>query len=195
MSLPLDGAGGRFAPRRRRHAALFGSIILACVMAMFVALLATRSSAQDKQARSPLLGHLAPPVVGTSVQGAPVKLSDYSGRYVLVNFFATWCVPCQQEHPQLQAWTSRHASKGDATVFGVVFDDTAANAHRFMQQNGGAWPVIDDPGGVIALNYGVRGPPESFLVGPDGVVQVKFIGEVTADGLDRAIARLQARGI
>ena len=85
-------------------------------------------------------------------------------------------------------------AKGDATVFGVVFDDTAANARTFMHNNGGAWPAIADPSGDIALNFGVRGPPESFLVGADGIVLAKFIGQVTADGLDRLLAQVQARG-
>jgi len=188
MTAPIE------EPRSRRgHTALIVSIVLACVMAMFVALLATRSSAQDKQARSPLLGRPVPQVAGAGLDGQPVALSSYQGKYVLVNFFATWCVPCQQEHPELQRWMSRHAAKGDATVFGVVFDDTAANARTFMRTNGGAWPVVADPSGDVALNFGVRGPPESFLVGPDGIVLAKFIGQVTADGLDRLLAQVQAR--
>jgi len=161
-------------------------------MALFVALLATRAPAVDKQATSPLLGKPAPDIQGVDLAGQPARVAADRGRFVLVNFFASWCVPCQQEHPQLERFVAMHKAKGDATVFGVIFDDTTANARAFVQRSGGDWPIVADPGGTVALDYGVRGPPESYLIGPDGTVLAKFIGAVTADGLDRILARASA---
>lgn len=178
-------------PRRRGHTALIAALAVGLVAALFVALLATRSPAVDKQATSPLLGRPAPALSGVDLSGRPVQLSGLRGKFVLVNFFASWCIPCQREHPELEQFVERHAAKGDATVLGVIFDDTAANARRFVAANGGDWPIVDDPSGQVALDFGVRGPPESFLVAPDGTVLVKFIGQVTADGLDRVLAGVQ----
>jgi cytochrome c biogenesis protein CcmG/thiol:disulfide interchange protein DsbE len=181
--------------RGRSHTALIVAVVIAVVMSAFIALLATRKSAVDQQARSPLLGQPAPAIAGrdiTGQQNQQIDLSGLRGRYVLVNFFASWCIPCQIEHPELVRWLARHAAKGDASVLAVTFEDTAGNARTFMQHNGGDWPVVADPGGQIALDYGVRGPPESYLLNPDGVVLAKFVGRVSADGLDNLLARAEA---
>jgi cytochrome c biogenesis protein CcmG/thiol:disulfide interchange protein DsbE len=183
--------------KRVGRPALIVAAALACVMAMFVAVLATRGSALDKQAQSPLLGRMAPAVVGTGLDGATIQLSALRGKYVLVNFFATWCIPCQREHAQLQQWMDAHASRGDATVLGVIFDDTAANARQYMHDRGGRWPIVDDAGGQLALAFGVRGPPESFMVSPGGVVLAKYVGQVTVGGrhgLEALLAQAQAAG-
>jgi cytochrome c biogenesis protein CcmG/thiol:disulfide interchange protein DsbE len=178
--------------RRRPHTALIAAVVIGCVMALFVAVLATRKSAADQQALSPLLDKPAPEITGTSLNGGSVQLSGLHGKFVLVNFFASWCVPCHEEHPQLITWLARHATKGDAAIVGVTFEDSDSNARAFMKDNGGSWPVLADPKPDFpyALAYGVRGPPESFLVSPDGFVLAKFVGPVTADGLDRLLTRV-----
>jgi cytochrome c biogenesis protein CcmG/thiol:disulfide interchange protein DsbE len=107
----------------------------------------------------------------------------------VVNFFATWCVPCITEHPELVDFADRHAQVGDASVVSVVFDDEAENVTDFFGENGGDWPVVD--GGDVILNWAVAQVPESFVVNPDGVVAAKVVGGVTADGLDDLLATLQ----
>jgi len=169
--------------------------VVGVVMALFVAVLATRRPALDKQADSPLLGKAAPPLAGTAIDGRPVDLQRLRGRFVVVNFLASWCVPCREEHPQLVSFVQRHRGADDAEVLGVIFDDTPANVRRFFAELGGDWPVLADPGGRVALDYGVRGPPESFLIDPRGYVLTKIIGQVTADGLDRLVTTARARGL
>jgi cytochrome c biogenesis protein CcmG/thiol:disulfide interchange protein DsbE len=171
---------------RRRRTALYSAVALAVVFAAFVGVLATRKSALDRQVRSPLLGQVAPPIAGASItNGANVSLSSLQGKYVLVNFFASWCVPCQHEQPQLVKWA--HEAPSHAIV-GVLFSDTPGPAKAFLAGNAGDWPALNDASGQLALNYGVRGPPESYLVDPQGVVIAKFVGEVTAAGLDRIVS-------
>ena len=177
----------------RRHTARWAAITIGVVLLLFVAVLATRKSAADKQAESPLLGKPAPALTGTGLDGHDVSLASDQGKWVVVNFLASWCVPCRQEHPELVKFTQRHQAAGDATVLGVIFDDSAANVRRFFGDLGGTWPVIGDPGGRIALDYGVRGPPESFLVDPNGFVVWKAIGQVSADGLDSLVKQGRAR--
>jgi cytochrome c biogenesis protein CcmG/thiol:disulfide interchange protein DsbE len=183
----------RSARGRRRHTALVSAIVLGVVLAAFSAVLATRKSALDRQARSPLLGEQAPAIQGVPITGGPAfDLTGLQGRYVLVNFFASWCVPCQQEQPQLVRFD--HEPGGHTAVVGVLFSDTPGPARAYLRDNGGDWPVLADPNGQIALNYGVRGPPESYLVNPDGIVLAKFIGPLTANALDNLIDRAQAAG-
>jgi cytochrome c biogenesis protein CcmG, thiol:disulfide interchange protein DsbE len=179
-------------PHRRRRTALYSALALAVVFAAFVGVLATRKSAIDRQARSPLLGLPAPPITGTSiVNGAHVDLASLKGRFVVVNFFASWCVPCEDEQPQLVKWQGESPSHA---IVGVLFSDTPGPAKAFLAANAGTWPALADPDGQLALNYGVRGPPESYLLDPQGVVLAKFVGEVSAAGLDRLVARAQAAG-
>jgi cytochrome c biogenesis protein CcmG/thiol:disulfide interchange protein DsbE len=177
----------------RRHTARWAAVSLGIVLLLFVAVLATRKSAADKQADSPLLGHPAPALSGTGLDGHDVSLASMRGQWVVVNFLASWCVPCRQEHPELVKFTQRHQAPADAAVVGVIFDDTGPNVTRFFEELGGSWPVVGDPGGRIALDYGVRGPPESFLIDPSGFVVWKGIGGVSADGLEELLRQGKAR--
>ncbi|HUR49941.1 MAG TPA: TlpA disulfide reductase family protein [Acidimicrobiales bacterium] len=163
---------------------------LAVAVLAFVALLATRQPAATRIADSPLVGRLAPEISGSAVDGRAVRLSGLRGRYVVLNFFATWCVPCQREHPELRDFAD--AADGKAEVVAVIFDDDPARVREFFERRGGDWPVLDDPGGKVALDYGVRGPPESFLIAPDGVVVSRIVGEVTTEGLTALVARAES---
>lgn len=175
------------APRRRARVALWSAIAIGLVGALLVGVLATRKSSADRLADSPLLGTPAPEIAGTSIAGGAVRLSNLRGKYVVVNFFASWCEPCREEHPELEEFRRSHLPRADAEVVAVIFNDTEANAREFFTDLGGEWPVVDDPGGRVALAYGVRGPPESFVIGPDGRVIAHFVGQVTAKGLDELL--------
>lgn len=167
---------------------------VAVVVGALVAVLATRPSASSTAAASPLLGKPAPPIAGTALTGGPVDLSSMRGRFVVVNFFASWCPPCQVEQPELVQFAFQHRSASDAQVLGVVFADRSANAARFLGSSGAEWPAVADPNGQIALDYGVRGPPETFVVAPDGLVVARLVGAVKSADLDQVLARARAEG-
>ena len=175
-------------PRSRPKTARIVAIAAGVVVLSLVALLATRDPAQSTVAPSALTGKAAPAVVGESLDGETVRLSDFRGKYVVLNFFASWCVPCQREHDDLMAFSQRHGARGDAEVLAVIFSDERSAAKEFFEERGGDWPVISDPNGQVALDYGVRGPPESFLIDPNGIVLTRIVGEVTDDGLERLLA-------
>jgi cytochrome c biogenesis protein CcmG/thiol:disulfide interchange protein DsbE len=119
--------------------------------------------------------------------GDEFDIDAHRGRWVVVNFFATWCPPCVEEHPELVAFDERNGSR--VQLVSVAFDDTEVDAvERFFADNGGDWPVITSGAGGASLDYGVKKLPESFLVDPSGTVVAKINGGVTAAQLDALIA-------
>ena len=177
-----------------RRTVLWIALGVGVVGALLVAVLATRQPAQARLSDSPLLGKAAPAATGRALDGSTIRIADFRGKYVVLNFFATWCVPCLREHPELARFQNRHAQIGDATVVQVIFDDDVPSVRRFIEREGGDWPVLDDPGGKIALDFGVRGPPETYVIDPNGFVVSKIVGEVRAEGLESLVARAK-RGV
>lgn len=178
------------APRRGR-VALVVSLVVAVVVAGFVVVLATGEPAQNRRARSPLIGKLAPPLEGETLDGGNFDIGDHRGQWVVVNFFATWCVPCRQEHDDLVAFDEAHGEAGDAVLVSVLFDDNPDTAREYFEDNGGDWPLVIDGTGTISTTYGVPQVPETYVVAPNGRVAVKLIGGVTQDGLERVIRELE----
>jgi cytochrome c biogenesis protein CcmG, thiol:disulfide interchange protein DsbE len=188
-AVELDAAD---APKRVRTA-LVVSAVLAVLAVGFVAVLATREPATDRQADSPLLGRQAPELAGETLDGGSFDVGGYQGRWVVVNFFATWCVPCRQEHPELVQFDEANQGDGDPVLVSVVYDDDPDTARDYFEDNGGDWPVVRDPDGRIALDYAVAGVPETYLVDPSGMVVAKLTGGVTQGGLDDVIADWEAQ--
>ena len=174
---------------RPRHTARWAAAVVAVVVAALVIVLATRPPASDVVAPSPIVGQPAPEVEGPALDGSTVRLSGLRGRWVVVNFFATWCIPCVREHPELVRFSDRH-DPADAVVLSVVYDDQPEDVAEFFRERGGDWAVVEDGGAKV--DFGVRGVPESFLVGPDGVVRTRLVGGVSADGLDRLLRQAGA---
>jgi cytochrome c biogenesis protein CcmG/thiol:disulfide interchange protein DsbE len=180
--------------RRRGRTALYVALALGLVAALFVAVLATRKSAETKAVDSPLLGKPAPSVAGAALDDSRVDLTAMRGKWVVLNFFATWCTPCRREHPELDAFTRAHAAKGDAAILAVIYSDSRSAVRAFFEKQGGDWPVVSDPDGRVALDFGVGGIPETFLIDPNGNVAAKIIGGVTAPGLDAILTKAAERG-
>lgn len=179
------------APPRRRTA-LVASVVVGIVMVAFVAVLALGDPGGGRDQTSPLIGRAAPAVVGATLDDTAFDIDEHRGRWVLVNFFATWCAPCVEEHPDLVAFDEAHAEAGDVQLVSVAFQNKREDIAAFFAANGGEWPVVVDDVSPIAVAWGVTGVPESYLVSPQGVVVHRFIGGVTVDDLESALA--QARG-
>lgn len=173
----------------RRRVGPYVAVVLIALLIPLVIVFATRDT-QRSTATDTALGEPAPAIVGVGIDGQDYDLDDHRGTWVVVNFFATWCVGCVLEHPELVEFSERHAD-GSAGVVSVTFDDDAAAVERFFNERGGEWPVLVEGIDGVAINYGVTAVPETYLVSPAGFVVDKLVGPtgVTADGLD---ARIEA---
>ena len=171
---------------RRRHLIRWvaGGVLVVLVVVGIV--LATRTPQEATAVQSPLLGHRAPGFTGSDLTtGTPVSLASLRGHYVVVNFFASWCTPCQQEAPDLSRFHYQQAHSTDgAEMVSVVFNDATSTARSFLLQNGDLWPAVSDPRGTIAQSYGVTSPPTTFVVNPSGHVTAVLEGPATEKNLD-----------
>ena len=162
------------------------SVATAVVLAALIAVLASSKPA-NTAAYSPLISKPAPPVSGPGINmPGTYQLSQYLGKWVLVNFSASWCNPCRLETPQLARFEQEHAATGNAVILAVEYDPgDRADLASFLEQSKATWPAVEDS--QAEVSYGVGQIPESYLVDPQGTVVAKFFGEVTAAQLDKII--------
>jgi cytochrome c biogenesis protein CcmG/thiol:disulfide interchange protein DsbE len=180
------------APRRRVAPFVAGGVALVLI-ALFVVLLMADPTRQES-ADTPLIGHIAPGSTGELADGTPFQLSRRKGSWVVLNFFTHTCVPCVQEHPELVEFSKQQQALGTdgAELYTIVRDSTRDEVEQFFDARGGGWPVVYDPRFEFSNDFGVAQVPETWVIDPNGVVQVRIISEVTAEGLGNLIQQLRA---
>jgi peroxiredoxin len=123
-----------------------------------------------------------------------VRLSDFRGQTVLLNFWATWCPPCRAEMPEFQAVYEGRLPDGDFVVLAVDLEETDAQVQRFLDELGLTFPVAMDHAGEVARHYGVRGLPATFFIDRDGIVRERVLGPVFGNLLHDGIAAADRGG-
>ena len=161
----------------------------AAIVLPLVAVLASGFNKDPHALPSMLEGRVAPPFALHTLEGAPVDLPSLAGTPVILNFWSTWCQPCRFEHPYLQE--SARAFP-DVRFFGILYGDEAEKARRYLRQQGSAYPTLDDPGGRVAIEYGVAGVPETFFIDRHGKILHKFSGPLPPDVIRAYVAELRA---
>jgi len=135
------------------------------------------------------VGDPAPEISAVDLNGRPVKLSDLRGKPVIVNFWASWCVPCRDEMPLLRDELAQHGPD-DLAIVGVVFKDQADAARAFAESFGVTWPSALDPDGAIAKAYRVVAPPQSYFIDRKGILRSIQIGEMLQSDFDAQYAAI-----
>ena len=166
-----------------RTVLIIGIIIVAAIVIVLFAGLGKDPQHID----SPLIGKPAPPFALKAVNSAEtIDLESLRGKPVIVNFWATWCVPCYEEHPTLVA----NARQLDQVQFvGVVFNDTEDKIQSFLRERGSAYPTLLDQQGKTAIAYGVGGVPETYFINPAGTIVAKFEGPMSTEQLQENLAK------
>ncbi len=134
---------------------------------------------------SALIGDPVPPIELPALQGMGLPglvPADFEGNVTLVNVWGSWCAPCRKEHPLLM----QLAEDERIRLVGLNYKDEPENARRFLGELGNPFDAIGvDRTGRAAIDWGVYGVPETFLVGPDGIIRYKHVGEFTPESLQR----------
>ena len=173
-------------PRWLRYSIVAGIAVLTVAL-----MLSFRHDPRD--IRSVTLNRPAAAFTAQKIDGTgTLSLSDYAGKVVVLNFWASWCPPCKEENPALLRVWERYRTS-DVVIIGIVYNDPTEKARAYVSSNGVTWPTVQDTDGRIAFAYGVRGPPETYFIGPDGILADRVIGAITEAALVNGIDRLRAQ--
>jgi cytochrome c biogenesis protein CcmG/thiol:disulfide interchange protein DsbE len=177
---------------KRRWLVWLPLIVFAALAAMFL----LRIGGDPSRLPSALIGRPAPtvtlpPLDGLAEDDKPVPGIDpalFKGRVTVVNVWASWCVPCRDEHPFLV----KLAEDKRLTLAGINYKDAAENARRFLERFGNPFAAVGvDHAGRAAIEWGVYGVPETFIVGRDGTIRYKHIGPLDEGGFAKLRAELE----
>jgi len=163
------------APSRRRIAPIIVLAVAAVLAGLFWVLAVSRSGTADELGvvDSPLIGRPAPSLRGTTIDGEPFDLARRKSA----------------EHPELVKFVEQQATfDNGAELYTIAQDiDSEADVRAFFDERGGAWPALRDEDGLVYVSFGVSQVPETFIVDPDGVVRVRWAGQVDAITLSQLV--------
>ena len=189
-----QGSGGvKLVYRRRTIAGLAVASLVsgALVIVLFVRLISAGQAVATTPV-SPIVGHPAPTftiLTWNGQVGQLVKLSQFAGKPIVVNFFGSWCAECNEEQPVLDAAWQKYQPLG-VQFIGVAFRDEQAPATTYLRQLKVTYPCGPNPSDTAVVDYAVTGAPETAFINRDGIVVSKFVGPIDDGSLARSIQSL-----
>jgi cytochrome c biogenesis protein CcmG, thiol:disulfide interchange protein DsbE len=130
-------------------------------------------------------------ITGTALDGTTLDLAKYRGKPLVLNFWASWCVPCREEFPLLKDRLATLGERDGLQVVGVLYKDQPELAQAFLSDFGASWPSLTDPDGSIAAAYRVVAPPQTYFIDKDGVLRGIQIGEVRPEDFDTQYEKIR----
>jgi len=169
-----DAAAPGSRGRRGLRLAVFSIVALTLALGF---VFGSRFGKDPRLVQSPLIGKPSPDAALPFLeQEGQLSLSELRGQIVVLNFWASWCVGCRQEHDDLLATANAYRNEGVKFV-GVVFQDEPGDAIAFLNELGRGYPNVVDEDSRLGVDYGVYGIPETFFIDREGVVVAKISGE------------------
>jgi cytochrome c biogenesis protein CcmG, thiol:disulfide interchange protein DsbE len=149
--------------------------------------LALRPGYDPHELPSAMINKEAPQFDLAGLDGKDLALDSLKGGPVLINFFASWCVPCREEHPVLM----RLANQERVPLYGIDYKDQPQDAQKLLAQFGDPYLRIGlDPDGKVGLNFGVYGVPETYVLDATGHIRKRFVGPLTAEEVNKELLPL-----
>jgi peroxiredoxin len=163
-------------------------IVVAVLLAVGIYEVGRRGSTHSKPGFR-VVHSVAPELSLQDLNGQPLELANYRGKVVLLDFWATWCTPCRGEIPQFVALQDQYREQG-LQVIGISMDDGPKPVREFYQQFKMNYPVVLGNEKIVEAYGGVLGLPVMFLIGRDGQVAAKYVGEVQMSAVEQEIKTL-----
>jgi cytochrome c biogenesis protein CcmG/thiol:disulfide interchange protein DsbE len=173
-----------------KHRARWAALAVGLVVVVFGVILAVNVGSDPRQdaLESHLLGKAAPSFSVTTLDGQTLSRADVAGKTVLVNFWNSWCIPCQTELPALKKFYAAHADDSDFVMVGIVRRDNTKTVKEFVDGEGIDWTIALDPTKQAALDFGTRGQPETFAISPGGTIVAYKPGPMSLPELEAFLA-------
>jgi cytochrome c biogenesis protein CcmG/thiol:disulfide interchange protein DsbE len=176
----------------RRKLLLWCAISLLNVGLLVLFLTQLLTPASKSGPSDPLVGHPAPDfslaLLSPQSGQSALSLSDLKGKPIVLNFWASWCAPCQEEMPLLEKnWEQLQAQGKDIVFLGVDFQESSSDAEGFLQQHTITYPIGLDTDGSVAFKYDVTALPQTIFINRDGTVVYRVPGELTAQALSSGL--------
>ena len=146
-----------------------------------------------EQGDGPGIGDPAPAFTLLDTDGKPAQLSDFRGKVVLVNFWATWCPPCRKEFPELAKAYDEH--NGDFVILGVDLQENTGEVRKFVEEFGAKFPIVIDVDASVSKAYRLVGLPSSFFIDQQGILRDQFFGPLSRKTLDEKIEQTRQAGL
>ena len=146
-----------------------------------------------EQGDGPGIGKPAPAFTLLDPEGDVQRLSDFRGKVVLVNFWATWCLPCRKEFPELARAYDEH--NGDFVILGVDLQESPGDVRRFADGYGAKFPIVIDVDASVSNAYRLIGLPSSYFIDQNGVLRDQFFGPLSRATIDAKVEKTRQAGI
>ena len=169
--------------KKRRYRLIFFVVTLINV-GILVLLWTLLTTPATHSTSDPLVAHAAPnfslSVLRTTSTTEHLSLSDFKGKAVVLNFWASWCAPCNQEAPLLQqTWQQMQAQRKDVVFVGIDFQETRSTALSFLQQHRITYPLVMDASGSVVIKYNATSLPQTIFINREGEVVSREVGQLT----------------
>lgn len=160
------------------------ALAVGVVCVLFGVVLAVQHRSEPSIPRLVIEHAHAPAFTLQGLDGKPISSASLANKTYVVNFFNSWCLPCQQEAPALKAFYAEHKSDPDFAMVGIIIDDDAATMRDYVRGESITWPVGVDPKGSASLRFGTTGQPETYVFSSDGIAVCGNLGASTQAELD-----------
>jgi cytochrome c biogenesis protein CcmG/thiol:disulfide interchange protein DsbE len=131
------------------------------------------------------VGRLAPDVTLVKMDGSKISLRDLAGKTVFVNFFNSWCIPCQEEEPALEEFAKNHKDDPDFVFIGIARDDSDKNIRSWVKSHDAPFIPTFDKNEAASIQFGTTGQPETYAINADGEVVASILARASVDSLEK----------